>query len=34
MDAVGLDKTLLQRRGEWNAEMWMTSAVNTRKGVR
>ena len=32
VDALGLDETLFQRRGEWNARMWMTSAVDTRKG--
>lgn len=32
VDALGLDETLFQRRGRWHTRMWMTSAVDTRKG--
>ena len=32
VDALGLDETLFQRRGKWHTRMWMTSAVDVRKG--
>ena len=32
VDALGLDETLFQRRGRWHTRMWMTSAVDVRKG--
>ena len=32
VDALGLDETLFQRRGRRHARMWMTSAVDVRKG--
>ena len=31
-DALGLDETLFQRRGRRHIRMWMTSAVDIRKG--
>ena len=32
VDALGLDETLFQGRGRWNARMWMTSGGGRQGG--